>query len=203
MADETTSQTGTEGQPSDGQQTGDTGSQSQGEAQESRSPTDIEAYWKNRQSQEASAAAAREKVLREEVENLKIQVAASQAKDSKTKDAQSSETDLLRQKVGALEQELQDTRQAAVRDTRKAKYPFAAADLDDNVIALMDEANLAALNVKLAPSGNSNFTIIDPSQAGRTPPTGATNKALRDKTTEELKADLKALGPDFVQQIRG
>lgn len=200
MADENTSQSGEQQQTSDQQPTGETEGGSQESEQQNRTPEDVEAYWKNRQSQEARAAAEREKVLREQLSQAQAAAKAAEAKATGTSSAANTEVEVLRQQNENLSRELEQTKQSALIETRKAKYPFASADIDEKAIAIMDEASLAGLNEKLKPTGSSG-TRIDPSQAGR-PTSGGAPKALNEKTAAELRADLAAQSGEWAEAIK-
>lgn len=100
-----------------------------------------------------------------------------------------------------FQRELETERQRANVEIRKAKYPAIAADLDDQALAVMDEAKLAGLNARLSASGGSSEppSLIDPNSAGR--PQAPTAPA--ERTSDQIKAELAALGPAFAKDLQG
>ncbi len=190
--------------PTEGQQSGEpTEGQSQEPTQQSRTPEDIEAYWKNRQSQEASAAAAREKVLRDQLAAAEARVKEGEVKASAKDAADQTEVERLRALNAELQKQMEQQAAQATAETRKAKYPNAAENLEDNILVSMDEANLAALNEKLkvnVSGGASTGTMLDANQAAR-PQSGA-SKPLDEMTSGELKAQLEAQSESFVESLK-
>lgn len=165
---------------------------------------EVEAYWKNRQSQEASAHSVREQVLREQVATLEGTAKATRVDEARDTAANQTEVQRLTAENTALREQNSADKAAALTETRKAKYPFAAENIDASTLGQMDEANLAGLNEKLKPSstgGISPTAIMDANAAGR--PTPSASKPLSEKTREELMSDLKAQGPAFVESFRG
>lgn len=208
MAEQTAPQSGQgEATPpaTEGQTTGEQSaaqSQEVAPSRDDRTPEDVEAYWKNRQSSEAAAFAAKEKALRDEIAALSSRVKDSEVKAATKDAADQTEVERLRQLNQSLTEQLEQTQKAAVAETRKAKYPNAAENLEDGILVSMDEANLAALNEKLKVniSGGTN-TRIDANQPPRSQP-GA-SKPSSEKTAEELKADLASMSEAFAASLKG
>jgi len=173
-------------------------------SRDDRSPEEIEAYWKKRQSQEASAFSAKEQALRQQIADLTSQVKTREVESAKKDAADQTEVERLRQMNQTLQEQMEQMQRQTVAETRKAKYPSAAENLDDTILVSMDEANLAALNEKLKVNisgGTQTNQRIDANQPARTPPGGS--KPSSEKTAAELKADLEALGPAFAESLKG
>jgi hypothetical protein len=64
----------------------------------------------------------------------------------------------------------------------------------------MDEARLAGLNERLAPSTPPKSGRMDANGAGRS--LGATDVPLSEKTSQQLKDDLVKYAPDWVRQMQ-
>lgn len=172
-------------------------------SRDDRSPAEVEAFWKNRQSSEAAAFAAKEQALRNEIASLSSQVKEREVKASAKDAADQTEVERLRQLNQTLNEQLEQTKQQAVAETRKAKYPDAAENLEDTVLTQMDEANLAALNARLkvnVSGGSTQGNTIDPNQAAR--PAAGGQKPLSEQTSEELKAQLAAQSESFVDSLK-
>ena len=210
MAEQTASQTGetanatppaTESAPAGEQQS--TPPQDVAPSRDDRSPAEVEAFWKNRQSSEAAAFAAKEQALRNEIANLTGKVKESEVKGAAKDAADQTEVERLRQMNQTLTEQLEQTKQSAVAETRKAKYPEAAENLEDSLLTQMDEANLAALNARLkvnVSGGSNQGNTIDPNQAAR--PAAGGQKPLNEQTSEELKAQLASQSESFVDSLK-
>lgn len=158
-----------------------------------RTLEEVDAEWRGRMSGKDKAHDAETSKLREQIAALQGTngTAAGQAGEAAT------EAQRYKAQAEAATKELEDLRRSAAVEVRSAKYPHAAEQLGDPaVIAVMDEAKLAALDARLAPAPRS-VSRIDPSQ----PPRAAPEDPNRQKTSAELKADLKAYAPEWMRQV--
>lgn len=173
MADDETQQTSTEEE---------TTHLTEDETSGASTPEDIEAYWRTRTSgidKKWRALEAENKVLRER---------ESASKSGTESAGNATGTDAANELVSRLQAELEAERKARISDTRAAKYPHAAKAVGDvNILAAMDEANLASLNESLTPVGTASRPT-DPNNPGRTV---KGPKPISEMTTEELKAHLR------------
>jgi chromosome segregation ATPase len=162
-------------------------------APQTRTLEEVDAEWRGRMSGKDKAHDAETKTLRDQIAALQGQSAgvAGQAGEAAT------EAERYKAQAEAATKELEALRRSATVEVRSAKYPHAAEQLGDPaVIAVMDEAKLAALDARLAPASRS-VSRIDPSMAPRSAP----EDPDRQKTSAELKADLKTYAPDWLRQL--
>lgn len=190
--------------------TGTTSGEAEVSAQENASPppTDtnesltaeqVEALWKNRVSQKDKAHAAETRALRERLDAFEKQAQERERKAQEQRLSQMTDAQRAAAEVEALRKQLEDERSARVIDTRKAKYPSITAELGDEVVAVMDEGRLAALEARFAaPAAPPPPTVFDPNSAPRTPTSGGS----KEKTSEELKAELARMAPEFLTSLR-
>jgi hypothetical protein len=144
----------------------------------------------------------------EETRVLREQVAALQAAATQTTQQASQQTSTLSEEAQAYKRQadeaqkaLQAERQTRIVETRSIKYPYAAETLGDpGVLLSMDEAKLAGLNARLAPSVNPRSGLMDANGAARTGP--EPEKPLAKKTSAELKADLARLAPAWSAEVK-
>jgi hypothetical protein len=165
----------------------------QPEPQEGRTPEEVEAFWRKRQSNEAKAHSEETRVLREQL---------AQAQRAVSTDAASGGSDAaaaLQQQVQQLQQQLKQSEQQRIVDTRRAMYPEAAEALADNVlISQMDEARLAALNAKLgAEAAAPRMDANNPSRGASVPA-----KRIQDMSADELKAVLAQESQAWLNEVR-
>jgi len=143
-------------------------------------PEEVEAFWKNRQSNSDKAHAAEAAALREQISSL-----TGAAKSAPTT-GQSADSTAI---VEGLQKQLAEEKQLRVVDTRAAKFPNAAKALgDDTVLAQMDEGRLASLNESLSPTAPPRFDTNNPARQ-----MAAGTKPLDQMTTDELKAHLRTI----------
>lgn len=157
-----------------------------------QSVEEVEAFWRNRMSGKDRADAAEKKVLREQIAALEAQV--------KSKPGEQTGDDVRDAEIARLKQELEQTKITSMVENRRAKYGLAAETLDDETLARMDEARLAALNARLGneAAGRSSFTDPNAAQRRNQTPTSATAKSADD-----LKSDLRKYAPGFVNDLFG
>ncbi len=142
-------------------------------------PEEVEAFWKNRQSNSDKAHAAEAAALRETISSLQ---GAAKAPES----GQSADSTAI---VEGLQKQLAEERQLRVVDTRAAKFPEAAKALgDDRVLAQMDEGRLANLNESLTPTAPPRFDANNPARS-----TASGEKPLDQMNVDELKAHLRTI----------
>lgn len=144
------------------------------------------AYWQKRMSGKDRAAAAAEQVLRE-------QLAAAEAKANAATTSAGQPAEGGNAEAEQLRKELEQERRGRAIDARKAKYPAAAAGLSDEMIAVADEAKLAALQERLADEPGNFIAPTGP----RRPAAPAAGKSLDEKSVAELEADLRAASPGY------
>lgn len=160
-----------------------------GDDQKPKTVEEAEAIWRNRVSGKDRAHNAEVATLRGQITALESQI--------KAKPTTGSEDDPREGEVQRLRQELEAEKAARVMDSRKAKYPFAADTLDDDTLARMDEAKLAALNARLddtdvpAPGYRPS---LDPNRAARRP---SSPTSPEEKSVDDLKSDLRRYAPEF------
>lgn len=189
----------TEQQPVEAQQAtpvaGEGQAQSQSESQ-APAPTvqQVEAEYKARLSGKDKAHAAEVAELRRQLEAAQ-QTGTSAA--TETQQATATVEELKRQLAEAQNANKQQA-QRYEQTLRSTKYPHAAEALDPQTLATMDEAKLAGLNARLAPSSPAPAPgRVDPS----TPAREAAPKPTTEKSVEELKADLAKYGPQFAASL--
>ncbi len=168
-------------------------SELEGAVSTERTPEQIEAIWRNRVAGKDRAHAAEAATLRQQIADYEARL----AQRTQQENAEMSEAEREKARADAAEQQLAAERQARVLDVRKVKYAAAAEHLDEPTLAAMDEAKLASLNARLTDDGEGTPPppVMDPSSAPRrsaAPPTSA-----KEKSVEELEADLRKYEPEF------
>jgi hypothetical protein len=165
-----------------------------------QSVEEADEFWRKRVGNKDKAHAAAERALREENESLKRQLQttppAGQAGGEGGGDPAVAQ---LRQQLQQNQQLLEQERQQRVIDTRKAKYPkLVEQGLPDAMFAAGDEASLAKLNALAddEPEG----TLIAPTGPRRA--SAAASKPIREKSKEELLADLRVVSDRMMEQRR-
>lgn len=169
-----------------------------GDPPTSLSVEELNAQWQHRVSQNDKAHAAEMKALRDQLSAKERAEADARRAGEEARRAGMSEAERVAAERDALRQELEQERAQRVIDTRKAKYPHIAADLDDQAIAVMDEGRLAALDARLSGGTAEPPSLIDPNSAGRPAPSST---KIEEKTSEQLKADLRAQGDSFAKEL--
>lgn len=191
-----------EGQPSGAPPAGTEASQPepQGSTTEGRSPEEVEEFWKRRQSAEAAAFAEKERVLREENTKLQRDLEAKRAAEAGAAAKDQTEVGRLQAELKAAKDALVAEQTRSTIEVRKAKYPEAATSVGD-AIAHFDEADLAALNARLAGATGAPTPPprIDPNTPGR--PANGAAQPQTERSIEELKGDLAAMGPAFAAEL--
>lgn len=187
---------------------GDTGTTTEDTTPQSapRTVEEVEAEWKHRFSQ-------RDRAHNEETAALRTRLATLEQAD-KTRAEQEQQARLSSvneaERAAAERDEykrlLDEERAARIMDYRKARFPLSSDAVDEATLASMDEAKLAALEVRLGGNGTAPSqpapdptSLIDPNSAARTAPT--TPRDPSEKTSDELKADLARMGPEFAREL--
>lgn len=159
---------------------------------ESRTVEEVEAIWKNRVAGKDRAHAAEANALRRQIEEL-------QGRRSTEAGDEGTDNEWKNRYEESEKTRAEEARRHAV-DVRSIRYAAAAEALDDpDALASMDEGKLAALNARL--TGREEEPPpppIDPNASRRPAPTTA---APRDRSIEELEADLKRLGPAYSESL--
>jgi hypothetical protein len=156
----------------------------------------IEAIWKNRVAGKDRAHAAETAELRRQIEERDRRLAEKQERES----ADMTDAEREKARADAAEQRLAEIERNAVRDVRQVKFAAAAEVLDEGTLVGMDEAKLAALNARLSGDEGTPPPPIDPNAPRR--PSNAPPAAPRDKSVEELEADLRKHEPSFVASLQ-
>jgi hypothetical protein len=164
-------------------------------APEERTADEVEAIWKNRVAGKDRAHAESERVLRQQIDDLNRQMQGRQATDT----ANMSEVEREKARADAAEARAEQAERQRVQDLRTLKYAAAAEVLDASELAVIDEARLAALNARLTGDETPAPPVIDPNAARRPPST--TPAAPRERSVEELEADLKRHEPAFKESL--
>jgi hypothetical protein len=164
---------------------------------EASTPEQVEAIWKNRVAGKDRAHAAAEAALRDQIAELNRKMEGKTAVDAENM----SEVERANARAEAAERRANDIEQQRVLDVRSAKYPFAVEALKTPAaLAAMDEADLAALNATLSGGEPPPPPVIDPNAARR--PSSTPPNAPRDRSIEELEADLKNQAPAFSESLQ-
>lgn len=154
----------------------------------------VEAEYKARLSGKDKAHAAETKTLRDRIAELEGGRQAAQAAQAGSE----QDADALRAQLDQERKAFQQEREQHTAELRSTKYPFAAEALDPQVLASMDEAKLAGLEARLTPSRTP--VGMDPS----TPPRNAVApKPVEEKTSAELREDLRAMSGQLAAELRG
>ena len=85
-------------------------------------------------------------------------------------------------------------------DVRSAKYAAASELLDEAALVSMDEAKLAALNARLSDEEAPSPSLVDPNTPRRS---ASSTTAPRERSIEEMEADLKRHESAFEESLRG
>jgi hypothetical protein len=150
---------------------------------------EIEASWQHRFSQ-------RDKAHNAETAALHAQIDALKAAPVRPAEGESPEAARVRELEAALQQE----RAARVAAVLQSKYPMASAVLGDSIIG-MPEEKIAAAEAAMEPTGGA--PIIDPNAAPRRgAATQSAAKPMKDKSKDELLADLRKVAPAYQQALR-
>jgi hypothetical protein len=160
-----------------------------------RTAEEVEAIWKNRVAGKDRAHAAAEQTLRSQIDDLNRQLQGKQTTDA----ADMSEVEREKARADAAEARAEAAERQRVQDLRLLKYAAAAEVLDPAELAVIDEARLAALNARLTGEEAPAPPVIDPNAARRPSPTPPA--APRDRSIEELEADLKRHEPAFKESL--
>jgi hypothetical protein len=191
--------------PSADPATPDTGAAAEPVVNETTSTTpssveEVEAQWRNRMSQLDKAHNAEVEALRRTLADREAAEAKRRGELEQVRLAGLSEAERVAAERDQYKTLLEQERVGRVIDTRKARYPAAAQNLGDDVLAQMDEGRLAALETRLAGQTVNPPSLIDPNSAVRnTTPSAPAGDGSR--TSDELKADLAKYGPEFAREI--
>ena len=168
-----------------------------------RTPDQVEAIWKNRVAGKDRAHAAETATLRSQIDALNTRLATREAEDQTSM----SEAEREKARADAAEAALTEERKGRTLDVRTVKYAAAAEALEPDVLAIMDEPKLAALNARLKGEDEAAAAAavppappIDPNAAPRRT---TTPQAPREKSVEELESDLEKFSPDFTAGWQG
>lgn len=165
-----------------------------------RTPDEIEAIWRNRIAGKDRAHAAETSTLRQQLEEANRRAAAAEARKAQEAAAEMSEAEQWKARAEEAERRAAEIERQRVLDVRTAKYGAAAEALDADVLAAMDEAKLAALNARLTGDEAPAPPLIDPNSPRRQSASPAPSP--REKSVEELEADLRKFEPEFEGRLR-
>jgi len=166
------------------------------ESQEAPPPTsestvdEVDREWRNRMSKRDKAHAEETQALRRQIEEANAREERRRRAEEEQRLQSMTEAERVAAERDALQRQLAEEKTLRIVETRSARYPAAAAELGDEVLAAMDEGKLAALNTKLAgQTATSPPSMIDPNSAARTTvPSGAGSP---DKSVADLQRDLE------------
>ena len=148
---------------------------------------EVEAFWRNRSS-------GKDRAHNAETQALKDQIAALKQAPAPAPVGESPEAARIRE----LEANLQTERTARAAAQLQAQYPTAAGILGESIANLPPE-KIAAIEAAFDNNGGlGRAPMIDPNAAPRpTPgnPGGNGQKPVREKTKDELLADLRRMAP--------
>jgi hypothetical protein len=170
------------------------------ESSKVRTVEETEAEWRHRMSERDRAHNAELAQLRQNLSALQEAEKAKAEEVEAARRAKMSAEELVRDQVATLERQLEEERRGRVLDSRKARFPNIAADLDDASLAVMDEGKLAALEAKLSGRAAPPPSLIDQNSAARNG-TGSPANAPSEKTSDQLKQDLVDMAPAFAKEI--
>ena len=178
-----------EAAPIVGDESLDEGAQPAGEATDPTTPApDTEATWKRRIAGKDQALTATKK----EAESLKTQLADYQRKLAAYEDASLSEVERLQKQVADLTTAKESAAAEATRLRLQGKFPLSFTTLGE--LMPLDEATLAEVESRLsALKGEEEEPIVDRNNPRRPSPV----KNPKDKSADDLEADLAAMGNPF------
>jgi len=102
----------------------------------------------------------------------------------------------LRQQVADLQRQLEESARIKTAEVRSVRFPKATESLGADVVATMDEERLASLEQRLGGTAPAPvMASVAPARSITAPP------PPRDKTTDELKADLKRYEAEFLASL--
>lgn len=167
---------------------------------EARTVEEVEAFWKNRVSGKDRSHAAETAELRRQLAEAQTR-ASTEAQQREQQAGELTESEQQwKQKYEDAEKRATEAEQARVRETRTAKYAAAAEHLDEATLVSMDEAKLAGLNARLTGDEAPAPPPMDPNAPRRE---SASPPAPRERSVEEMEADLKAQESEFLQRMNG
>ena len=185
--------------PSAGTEPAESSEPKQGEdesaVKEPQTVEEVEAIWKNRVSGKDRAHAAESATLREQIADLNRRLATKAETDMED----ASDAEQWKSKYDAEKQRADDAERQRALDVRSVKYAAAAENLDEATLASMDEGKLAALNARLQGDEAPPPSPMDPNAAPRR---SSAPPAPREKSVEELEADLERYGPEYAASLR-
>ena len=162
---------------------------------------EVEATWKTRVSNKDKAHAAAEQVLRDQIVSLTERAERAEKSLREGNQTGSAEADQWKAQYEAEKTAREQDAARYTTEVRSAKYPYAAEALDAMGLVSMDEAKLAALNVRLSDEGEPAPTgHVDPSSARRGSPEPP--KPLGERSVAELTAELERQGPAFADRLK-
>lgn len=170
-----------------------------------RTVEEVEASWQHRQAQSDKAHAAESKVLRDQLASLQAAEDGRRREAETQRQASMTAEQRVQDQINTLTQQLEEKDRNHVVELRTIRFPNIAAELDAPALAVMDEAKLAALEAKLtgqagSPPQPSATSLIDPNSVTRQ---NGTPAQPREKTLEELRADLERDSPAFLEELKG
>lgn len=165
-----------------------------------RTVEEVEAEYKARISGKDKAHAAEAEALRQENARLKEADDLRRKAEEEARTANMTADQRAQEHIKTLTQQMEDKDRAHMVELRKIKYPTVASELDEAVLLVTDESKLAGLEAKL--SGSTAAvpppSLIDPNSSVRQ---NGTTPDVREKTTDELKADLAKQSAAFAEEI--
>jgi hypothetical protein len=152
---------------------------------------EVEAFWRNRQSNAQRAHNA-------ETQSLLAQMEQMRAKPAPAPEGETPEAARVRE----LEAQLGDEKRLRQVADLKAQYPGAADVLGDAIVNMPPE-KLAAIEA-LADNAPGNPMVISPNaaQRGGLNTTAAQQKPIQEKTKDELLADLRQIAPAYQEAMK-
>ncbi len=145
------------------------------------------------------AYAAEAKALRDRLSTYEQVEAKKRSEEEEARRQNMTAEQRMQDQITALTRQLEEKDRNYTVELRKTRFPNVSAELDENVLAVADEGKLASLEAKLtAGLGVEPPSMIDKNSVART---GSGPISPREKTSEELIADLQREGPAFAREL--
>lgn len=166
-----------------------------------RTPEEVEAYWRNRQSKADSAHAAEAKALRDRLARFEAAEEEKRRAEETARQATMTAEQRMQDQINALTKQLEEKDRNYTVELRKTRFPNVSAELDDAVLAVADEGKLASLEAKLVTGLGGTATppsLIDKNSVART---GNGTTPPQEQTVEQLIKQLEAEAPAFKAEM--
>lgn len=167
-------------------------------AQAPRTVEEVENEYKARISGKDKAHAAETSELRQQLARLQQSDEARRRAEEEARTANMTADQRAQDHIATLTRQLEERDRAHTVELRKIKFPTVAAELDETVLAVTDEAKLASLEAKLTGLTASPPSLIDSNSVARTG-NGATPKG--EPTADELRLQLEKESPAFAAEL--